>query len=142
MDPNSRVKLNSKEISAADWNSMSEEEKKAMQIMSQTEISPERVTSQVLKICNVIRQRLDVKGHSDYMKKRSGLGGTGGRELSPELRIRFGTYGFGKQDKKIEPDINSVQSKNLREEKLTSATTGVINSTEFENSSQAMSIVG
>ncbi len=39
---------------------MSEEEKKAMQIMSQTEISPEMVTSQVLKICNVVRQRLDV----------------------------------------------------------------------------------
>ena len=57
-----QVNLNAKEISAADWNQMSEEEKKAVQIMSQTEISPERVTSQVLKICNVIRQRLDVKG--------------------------------------------------------------------------------
>ena len=31
-----------------------------------------------------------------YMKKRSGIGGTGGRELSPELRVRFGTYGFKK----------------------------------------------
>ncbi len=57
-----QVSLNAKEISVADWNQMSEEEKKAMQIMSQTEISPERVTSQVLKICNVIRQRLDVTG--------------------------------------------------------------------------------
>lgn len=61
LSPN-QVNLNAKEISAADWNQMSEEEKKAVQIMSQTEISPERVTSQVLKICNVIRQRLDVKG--------------------------------------------------------------------------------
>ncbi len=57
-----QISLNAKEISVADWNQMSEEEKKAVQIMSQTEISPERVTSQVLKICNVIRQRLDVTG--------------------------------------------------------------------------------
>ncbi len=40
-----QVSLNTKDISVADWNQMSEEEKKAMQIMSQTEISPERVTS-------------------------------------------------------------------------------------------------
>jgi len=39
---------------------------------------------------------MDVHGESDFIKKRSGLGGTGGRELSPELRVRFGTYGFKK----------------------------------------------
>ena len=33
-------------------------------------------------------------GSFDYMKRRSGLGGTGGRNLSPELREKFGTYGF------------------------------------------------
>ena len=30
------------------------------------------------------------------MRKRSGLGGTGGRRLSPDLRIHFGTFGFKK----------------------------------------------
>lgn len=116
--------------SVTDWNSMSEEEKKVMQMMSQTQISPEKVTNQVLKICNVIRQPLSVNGTSDYMKKRSGLGGTGGRELSPELRIRFGTYGFNKKDKHnnqqnqvLEPEIASHYSKNYREERVTSATT-------------------
>ena len=48
----------------------------------------------MLKICNVVRQRLDVHDNDEFVKKRSGLGGTGGRLLSPELRVRFGTFGF------------------------------------------------
>ena len=79
-----------------DWKSMSEEEKLvAMQVMSKQEISPEQVTGQVLKLCNVVRDRMDLRRDgAAYMKKRSGIGGTGGRELSPELRVRFGTFGF------------------------------------------------
>ena len=116
-----------------------------MQMMNQTQISPEKVTNQVLKICNVIREPLSMTGASDYMRKRSGLGGTGGRELSPELRIRFGTYGFNKKDKNhnqaIEPEIASYYSKNYREERVTSATTqqNNVNSVDFEHSSQACS---
>lgn len=68
------------------------------------------------------------------MKKRSGLGGTGGRELSPELRIRFGTYGFSKNDKR-EPHLESQISKNYAGERITSATTGAVNSVDFEHSS-------
>ena len=34
-----------------------------------------------------------------YVRRRSGLGGTGGRNLSPELRVKFGTYGFNKKGK-------------------------------------------
>lgn len=57
-------------------------------------VNADRVTNQVLKICNVVRQRLDVHSNDDYVKKRSGLGGTGGHLLSPDLRVRFGTFGF------------------------------------------------
>lgn len=64
--------------------------------MSSQDISAEKVTSQVLKLCNIVRRRLDVHGDTDYIKKGSGLGGTGGRQLSPELRVRYGTYGFKK----------------------------------------------
>ena len=78
---------------------MTEDEKRAV-IVSQAEISPEKVTNQVLQICNVVRQRLAVHGDQfAYVRRRSGLGGTGGRNLSPELRIKFGTYGFGKRNK-------------------------------------------
>ena len=48
----------------------------------------------MLRLCNIVRKRLDLRPDGQYMRKRTGLGGTGGRELSPELRVRFGTYGF------------------------------------------------
>ena len=80
---------------------MTEDEKRAV-IVSQAEISPEKVTNQVLQICNVVRQPLAVHGdHFAYVRRRSGLGGTGGRNLSPELRIKFGTYGFSKKGSKV-----------------------------------------
>ena len=41
---------------------------------------------------------MDVHGQSGFIRKRSGIGGTGGRQLSPELRMRFGTYGFRKKN--------------------------------------------
>ena len=67
-----------------DWGSMTEDEKRATQIVSQAEISPEKVTNQVLQICNVVRQRLAVHGGNfDYMLGRSGRGGTSGSGLSP-----------------------------------------------------------
>ena len=80
---------------------MSSDERAAMQMLgSSSSISPERVTNQVLKICNVVREKLDVHGEGQrFMRKRSGLGGTGGRRLSPDLRIHFGTFGFKKGDK-------------------------------------------
>ena len=34
---------------------MTEEEKAALKMLSNTEVSPERVTGQVLKLCNVVR---------------------------------------------------------------------------------------
>ena len=78
-----------------DWGSMTDEERQAMKMMGGIDISAEKVTNQMLKICNVVRNRMDVRnGDGSFMKKRSGLGGTGGRELSPDLRIRFGTFGF------------------------------------------------
>lgn len=74
---------------------MSEEERAAMQLLSKQDISPDQITGDVLKLCNIVRKRLDKRlDGGEYMKKRTGLGGTGGRELSPELRVRFGTYGF------------------------------------------------
>ena len=74
---------------------MSEEEKAAVQLLQKQEISPDQITGDVLKLCNIVRKRLDLRADgSAYMKKRSGIGGTGGRELSPELRVRFGTFGF------------------------------------------------
>ena len=77
-----------------DINKLSEEEKALLLRHSRSKVNPGQVTNQVLKLCGVVRQKLDVHGGGDFTKKRSGLGGTGGRQLSPELRIRFGTYGF------------------------------------------------
>ena len=70
---------------------MQEEEKLLATQHSSENINADIVTNQVLKICNVVRQRLDVHDNDDFVKKRSGLGGTGGRKLSPEQHIRFGT---------------------------------------------------
>jgi hypothetical protein len=84
----------------AELANMTEDERRAV-IVSQAEISPEKVTNQVLQICNVVRQPLAVHGDQfAYVRRRSGLGGTGGRNLSPELRIKFGTYGFSKKGSK------------------------------------------
>lgn len=65
-------------------------------MLNASDISPEQVTNQVLKLCNIVRQSLDTRQDGQYMKKRSGIGGTGGRHLSPELRTRYGTFGFKK----------------------------------------------
>ena len=83
-------------VAKVDWTQMSSDERAAMQMLgSSSSISPEKVTNEVLKICNVVRQKLDVHGEGEkFMRKRSGLGGTGGRRLSPEMRIHFGTFGF------------------------------------------------
>ena len=80
---------------------MTDEEKQftqAHQKNSYENINADQVTNSVLKICNVVRQRLDVHDNDDFVRKRSGIGGTGGRLLSPELRVRFGTFGFNKKD--------------------------------------------
>jgi len=45
-----------------DWANMTDEEKQAMQMLSNQQISAEKVTSQVLKLCNVVRRRMDVHG--------------------------------------------------------------------------------
>ena len=65
----------------------------------------------MLKLCNVIRNRLNVHGGSfDYVKRRSGLGGTGGRKLSPDLRFKFGTYGFNNRNDAMERARKSLTS--------------------------------
>ena len=107
---------------------MTEEEKQFLLNSQQEEslgdINADKVTNKVLKICNVIRQRLDVHGESDeYVKKRSGLGGTGGRLLSPELRVRFGTFGFNKKNElaaQTVKDKPSLLSQTI-DERVTSA---------------------
>ena len=88
-------------MDAKDWNKLTAEEKEAIKIMKSTsDVSPEQVTNQVLKLCNVVRESQDVNGTGVFMKKRSGMGGYGGRDLSPELKIRFGTFGFKKPGNK------------------------------------------
>ena len=72
---------------------MTVEERKAASMLGTLEESPEVITHKVLKMCNVVREPREGEG-AQFMKKRSGIGGTGGRRLSPELRLRFGTYGF------------------------------------------------
>ena len=76
-----------------DWKNMTEDERKAASMLGTLDESPEQITHKVLKLCNVIREVREGE-HTSFMKKRSGIGGTGGRKLSPELRLRFGTYGF------------------------------------------------
>ena len=76
-----------------DWKNMTEDERKAASMLGTLDESPEQITHKVLKLCNVIREVREGE-QTSFMKKRSGIGGTGGRKLSPELRFRFGTYGF------------------------------------------------
>ena len=75
---------------------MTEEEKQeaAANQQASDDINADQITNQVLKICNVVRQRLDVHNNDDFVRKGSGIGGTGGSGLSPDQRIRFGTFGF------------------------------------------------
>ena len=63
------------------------------------------------------------KDGTAYMKKRSGIGGTGGRELSPELRMRFGTYGFRNNHGGIVTDKRSKESILNLEDKLSNSNT-------------------
>ena len=75
------------------WSVMTEEEK---QVVAQTiQEKPEEITNSVLKLCNIVRQPLNVHGNNDFIKKRSGLS-NGRHLLRPDLRIRFGTFGFRK----------------------------------------------
>ena len=73
------------------------------------------------------------------MRKRSGLGGTGGIRLSPDLRIKYGTYGFNKG--KRTGHANRSERLNLEnfEERVTSANTqpGLFSS-DFERSSMGV----
>ena len=62
-------------------------------------------------MCNVVRQRLDVHKNDDFVRKRSGLGGTGGYKLSPELRAKFGTFGFTRPQQAygfVKPNLSST----------------------------------
>lgn len=72
-----------------------------------------------------------MNGKNDFVRKRSGLGGTGGHELSPELRARFGTFGFNKKTKD-EPHFNFYDRNTLNSAGLT----------DFEGSTQALSSAG
>ena len=81
-------------VSAEDWNVMSEDERKVVRMLNQASISPEKVTNNVLKLCNVVRSQLNRRSDGTFMRKRSGTGGMGGRELNTALRTRFGTFGF------------------------------------------------
>ena len=109
-DPSQRDSvLQSQDITKTnEWKNLTEEEKAILQRHSRQKINPGQVTNQVLKLCGVVRQKLDVHGPSEFTRKRSGLGGTGGRQLSPELRIRFGTYGF--KNKRDDEQILSNQN--------------------------------
>ena len=62
--------------------------------MNGADVDPQSVTQQVLKLCNVFRQKQEVHGPHNYMRKRTGTGGCGGRKLSPEQFQKLGTYGF------------------------------------------------
>ena len=80
---------------------MENDHKRDSQLTSQTDLNttPEMVANQVLQICNVVRKRMNVHNNSfDYIRGRSGIGGTGGRNLSPELRVKFGSFGFSRRN--------------------------------------------
>lgn len=49
------------DIAVQDWSKMTEEEKQAFQMLNAADISPELVTNQVLKLCNIVRQSLDTR---------------------------------------------------------------------------------
>ena len=57
-------------------------------------MDPKAVTTDVLRLCNVFRVRQDVHPGVNFMRKRTGTGGCGGRRLSPEQIARLGTFGF------------------------------------------------
>lgn len=104
---------------------MTEEERRVMELLGSSSTQADQVTGQVLKLCNVVRQRLDVHGPDTFIKKRSGLGGAGGRRLSPELRIRYGTFGFKSKNNQTR---GSNQAFSLLDERVTSANTMPIDS--------------
>ena len=88
---------------------MTEEEKQVV-AQSVTE-TPEQVTASVLKLCNVVRQPLNVHGHNDFIKKRTGLS-NGRHLLKPDMRIRFGTFGFRKNQPSRDLGSNTEYSRN------------------------------
>lgn len=71
------------------------------------------VTTEMLRYCNVLREKQEVHGGgtSNMLRKRTGTGGYGGRILSTEHRIRLGTVGFkGKRGRKSEANMWARQS--------------------------------
>ena len=58
----------------------------ALNMLKASDVHPERVTHQVLKMCNVIREKQEVLGSgADFMRKRTGTGGCGGRRHAADL---------------------------------------------------------
>lgn len=132
-----------KDLQASDeWKRLSEEEKAAVRMLQHNDVSAESVTQEVLKLCNVVRQPLDIKGEGSYMKKRTGLGGTGGRQLSPQLREKFGTFGFkslqtaNKRQSQSRPlnfkiQLDDRATPTTMNDKVASASTMPVQSNEF-----------
>ena len=58
----------------------------ALNMLKASDVNPEMVTHKVLKMCNVIREKQEVLSTgSDFMRKRTGTGGAGGRRLRADL---------------------------------------------------------
>ena len=58
----------------------------ALGMLKASDIRPEEVTQKVLKMCNVVRERQDVLGKgAEFMRKRTGTGGCGGRRHVADL---------------------------------------------------------
>ena len=68
----------------------------ALNMLKASDVNPERVTHQVLEMCNVIRKKQEVlgpnAGGSDFMRKRTGTGGCGGRQNAADMQL--GSVGF------------------------------------------------
>ena len=74
----------------------------------------------MLKLCNVVREPLNVHGNNEFMKKRTGLS-NGRHLLKPDMRIRFGTFGFRKNQPSR--DLGSTTNHSRNESKTTKANT-------------------
>ena len=70
-------KANKTEAKQDDYQKFAEE-------LNQSDIDPKGVTADVLRLCNVFRVKQNVHPGVNFMRKRTGTGGCGGRKLSPE----------------------------------------------------------
>ena len=79
--------------------------------MNGVDVDPKMVTNQVLKLCNVFREKQDIYGPSNFMRKRTGTGGCGGRRLSPEHQAKLGSFGFKPRHEQVRRSDGCVITK-------------------------------